>query len=187
MKTGPCGEMIHHKDKDMKRENKVTPLTISWLLENVSKQLNNLTELKQTHKGYQVRGIDLIGYNDQGKITLEIKHRYKEYQDLLIETKSKKIRDTPGWIDYSKADYLVYVFVIKSKIENGYVFDLKKLKTWWTTQNKEKYQIKDAVNQGYITENRAVPIKDIPNDIFIFSNVKHNKITTEFKLSNFLR
>ena len=177
--------MIHHKDKDMQKEQQDTPLVIDWLLKNAKSTLFNLNKLKPTNKAYQLKGIDLIGYTDIGTIKIENKIRHKIYDDLLIETLSKEQQLTPGWIEYSKSDFLVYVFKENDTIKQGHIFDLKKLQVWWKTQDKNKYEQKYAYNKGYRTKNRSVPLTEIPKEIILFSDMII--VENNFSLTHYLR
>jgi hypothetical protein len=178
--------MKHNKKDYMKKERDDTPLVINWLKTKAKRHLFNLNQIKVvTNRAYQLKGIDLIGYTDIGTIKLENKIRHVLYDDLLIETLSKEEQLTPGWIEYSKADFLVYVFKENGTIEQGHIFDLKKLQTWWKKQDKNEYEIKYAYNQGYRTKNRSVPLKDIPEEIIIYSDILILK--NNFSLSHYLR
>ena len=186
-KTGPCGEMIHHKAPDMEKEQRDTEYVIKWLLEKTKPYLFNLNRLKTTNKAYQLKGIDLIGYTDIGTIKIENKirdHFYMKEMDILIETLSNEQRLTPGWIEYSVSDFLAYVYNLNGSIV-GHVLDLPKLKKWWKNENKEEYEIKYSPNEGYRTKNRAVPISKIPSEIWIYSDII--SIENNFSLSHYLR
>lgn len=73
--------------------------------------------------------------------SIEVKHRDKRYwkhafQDILIETRSSMEYDTFGWIEKSKAEYLLYIWHGETA-HKAILCDLPSLKEWWR-QNKEQ-------------------------------------------------
>lgn len=165
--------LVHNKEEDMNKERKSLDQLKLWLLSSPRKEcLNNIYCLSEASYEQQITGIDLIGKTFNNEITIENKIRFQPfYQDLLIETQSKKERNTPGWIDYAKAEYLIYIFIIKDYPIKGHIINLSLLQEWWKTQNPENFQLKESPNQGYVTVNRVVPLKEIPRKIFLYSNI----------------
>ena len=149
-------------DEDLKAERKDMPSAIEWL--RIKARLGDIREATLEE---QKRDIDLFS----GKYSFEVKIRRKKYSDILFEVLSCEERKTPGWLYKSKAGFLVYIF--KTKAIEGYILNLPMLKDWW---------IREGINRGYEkhrgktkrqdesilyhTLNFAVPIKDIPIEIF---------------------
>ena len=161
---------IHDKKDDMERERKDISKAKKWLLTYPRYELLQLYELLDSTLEQQLNGIDLIGETLKGTISLEVKTRYKNYRDLLIETYSKQQLKSPGWIEYSKADYLVYVIDLLNKPMKGSILKMPELQAWWKTQKPGDYPLRPSPNQEYITENRAMKYTKIPRDIYIYSD-----------------
>lgn len=97
----------------------------------------------------------------------ELKNRRQKYfnkKDILIETLSSIERKTLGWIYTTKAEKLAYAFVEIPNVTRGYIFHFPILKSWWrNTGIFNEYQIKHGkTGKLYKTENKVVPLKDIP-------------------------
>jgi len=161
----------HKKPEDMNRERQDIPFVIKWLSDL------GIYGFKEAIYYEQINGVDLI-QESTGK-TYEVKIRYKPRylkKDILIEVKSKIEEDTPGWIVYSKANLLVYVFLKNNKILGGHIFDLPLLRMWWFAVGQfRNYPIKESPNTGYTTLNYAVPLGDIPQSMYKYSTVLRGK------------
>ena len=135
--------------------------------------------------------IDFTGRKLNGEVvTFEAKIRYKLYNDILIETVSNTTTGSPGWIYVSKADCLIYVFLIDDKVQKGFIIKMPDLREWWKTTGFYKEYPKRYGKTGslYRTENRVVPEKDIPSNIIIYHPTYGlmNPITEELD-SSYLR
>lgn len=154
--------MIHDKDESMKRERQDMP--------EVQRYLTTLfgCTFHETSIYDQKRGKDLISSD---KESYEIKIRDTIYRDLykidiLIETISNDKKDSPGWIYYSEADWLIYLYAPLDDLI-GYKIKMPVLKKWWSFNEHRRVWMKKVVdNRGYNTINRVVPIKFL-NDVKI--------------------
>jgi len=153
----------------MEEETGNTEPVMVWLLSPPRNNLLKIYKLRRANYEEQIRGIDLIGTGFFNEVSIENKIRKQDYGDLLIEIKSKKEQDTWGWIEYSVADYLIYVTKTVDTIK-GSIFKMGELQKWWKTQNDEDYETKEALNLGYTTVNKVVPYKNIPKEIYIYSD-----------------
>jgi hypothetical protein len=153
-------------EEDHNTEREDTPVVIEW-----AESLLNLTGIREASEYAQRElDIDFYAYAGDMQLSFENKIRKTEYDDVLIETISNMNKLTHGWIHTSKADYLIYVFVIDKTIKKGYIFDLHKLRDWWFNQGRYiKYPIfYGETPRLYKTQNVAVPEKDIPLNCVIY-------------------
>lgn len=110
---------------------------------------------------YRKKDIDLIAITHQGqRIKIEVKYDTYPERNLFYETISNSNYNTPGCLEYSEADVLVYIY----KRSNAfYAFDLKMLRTW-VRENKEKFQEsgaendKDKSGKPYSSKGYKVPL-----------------------------
>lgn len=153
--------------KNYENERNATPYVIEW----IQKTLNLPILMEVNDYAQKELDIDLYAPLEEGEfLTFENKIRFKEYNDVLIETVSNMNTLSEGWIYASKADYLVYVFYLNKIIKKGYIFNLPKLREWWEkTGRLTKYPIKyGKTSDLYKTQNVAVPERDIPLDCVIY-------------------
>ena len=178
-------------DEDHTQERRDMPIVKLWLRSRLS--IYNIEDA--TPRQQKEDDIDFTGHKLNGDIiTFEVKIRRKLYDDILIETVSNTTKGSRGWIYVSKADVLVYVFLIDGKIVRGFIIDMQILRKWWEDKGCHMdYPIKDAPNYDkkgnliYTTRNRAVPEKDMPLSMVIYHPTYGliNPITTEFDSSYF--
>ena len=103
----------------------------------------------------------ILGYKNR-RFTVEEKARMSVWGDILVETVQDTKTDKPGWIYYSKADFLVYgMFGEKTKV---YRLRLKKFQEWFGLCIKH-FKTKISKKGWGITENKVVPIPEIPTEI----------------------
>lgn len=146
--------MIHDKTISMRRERQAMPKVRSWL-ENLLGCTFQDTSLEE-----QLQGKDLISSDGE---YYEVKIRSAEYRslykkDLLIETISNDQKDSPGWILYSEADWLIYLY---EPLEDliGYKISMPVLKKWWKyNKHRRAWKKKKVPNKGYNTINRVIPL-----------------------------
>jgi hypothetical protein len=98
--------------------------------------------------------------------------RKRGYSDIAVETASNSERGTPGWIHTSRADWLVYAFLRRNgELGRVYVLDMKELRRWFL-ENEHRYPTLRAPNPPdnprYHTLFKPVPIRDIPEFLFLF-------------------
>jgi len=177
--------------EDQLQERRDMPIVIQWLRSKLS--IYNIQDASQRQQ--KEDDIDFTGHKQNGDIvTFEAKIRRKLYDDILIETVSNTTKGSPGWVYVSKADVLVYVFLIDYEIVKGFIIDMKSLKAWWKNNGRHKgYPIrygKTSDSKGnllYKTRNHAVPERDIPSSTFIYHPTYGliNPITDEIDSSYF--
>lgn len=116
---------------------------------------------------YWEQDIDLLLMDEtMGVLTAEVKIRITLYSDIAFETKSSTEDNTLGNLYKSKADLLVYVFMVNGEVhENSCVLHLPTVRNWFGW-NKHKYKPKYAPNPPdsptYHTEFYPVPLVDLP-------------------------
>ena len=75
---------------------------------------------------------------------------------ITIETDSALEYRTQGWIYYSGADILDWIF-----LDAMLRWSMPELRKWWSEQDVERWAIYDTKNDEYTTRCRRVPIYDI--------------------------
>ncbi len=148
----------------MRRERQSMPKVRSWL-----ENLLGCT-FQDTSLAEQLQGKDLISSDGE---YYEIKIRGTEYRpfymkDLLIETISNDQKASPGWILYSKADWLIYLY---EPLEDliGYKIPMQMLKKWWEyNKHRRLWKKKKVQNKGYNTINRVIPLKFLEDMYIIY-------------------
>ena len=139
----------------MRQERKDMPKIRSWL-----ENLLGCT-FQDTSLAEQLKGKDLVSSDGE---YYEIKIRSAEYRslykkDILIETISNDQKDSHGWIYYSEADWLIYLY---EPLDNliGYKMSMPELKRWWKfNEFRRSWEMKKVPNKGYKTINRVIPLK----------------------------
>lgn len=106
----------------------------------------------------QFSGVDkIIHFKGGKKVTVDEKKRRKDYGDILLELLKNKEQQKPGWLFYSECDYIVYAVLESKKI---YLLPTLLLQMAWRNNRRvweAKYQKKDALNEGYTTQNIPIP------------------------------
>jgi len=114
----------------------------------------------------QLKGIDKIIYFQNGNsITVDEKKRRKDYGDILLELWKNKKHRKPGWLFYSQCDYIVYAVLEANKI---YLLPTVLLQMAWKANREQwlsRYMKKEALNDGYITVNIAIPTEILLNAV----------------------
>jgi hypothetical protein len=158
---------LNQINRDFIQERKDIEIVKIWLNNNhLVDTIRDATDFEQMEQDIDFHG-SLYGELH----SFEVKHRHSIYPDFLVETLSNIEYRTAGWIIKSQADKLVYVFLIKNIIKKAFIMNLPKLKAWWLNEGRyNNYPIrKGKTDNLYETENRAVPLGDIPNDIIEFT------------------
>jgi len=118
----------------------------------------------------QKQGIDII--LSKQSVDFDVKSRdysYHRYNDFLIETISVVEDNKPGWIYYTKSQYIVYVWFnkFKTKFIDGYLIHLPQFKVFFDKNIHLFRQPPDAVSERngkvWHTRNKIVPISKIPD------------------------
>jgi len=147
--------MIHNKDVSMRKERLDMPMIRSWL-----ENLLGCT-FQDTSLAEQLQDMDLKNSDDE---YYEVKIRGAEYRsfykkDILIETVSNDQKDSLGWIYYSEADWLIYLYKPLDDLI-GYKIPMQALKRWWKlNEHRRVWKKKKVPNKGYNTINRVIPLK----------------------------
>lgn len=154
--------MIHDKKSSMRQERQDMPKVRRWL--------ENLLgcKFKDTSITEQRQDMDLISSDGE---YYEIKIRGLEYRpfykkDILIETISNDQKDSDGWIYYSEADWLIYLYKPLDDLI-GYKISMPALQSWWKiNEHRRVWKMKKVPNKGYNTINRIIPLKFL-RDVYI--------------------
>lgn len=85
------------------------------------------------------------------KIRVEEKYRNKEYPDLLVELEQDTETQSPGWLDYSWADWLLYG--VKNRIYGIKMMALRE----FVEANKKHFPEKISEKGWGKTRNIAIP------------------------------
>ena len=105
---------------------------------------------------------DLILRQDDKTFTVEEKALRKTSDSLFVETIQDTETNTIGWIEYSKADFLIYgMFGDKIVV---YRLPLQKFREWFKENIDDFKEIESKKGWG-ITINKIVPISYIPLDL----------------------
>lgn len=159
-------------------ESHSAPFIEKWLIELFD--LESLKFIGKTEDGIR-EGKDYVGYTQGGnRLTFEVKARdskYKFKRDILAETISNSAKKTLGWIKYSRADYLVYVFLTSwNSIGRKYVLSMQDFRKWFM-ERELTFKYIQAPNPPwkpeYYTISAKVPISDIPTRLFYYPKERH--------------
>ena len=148
-----------------------------WIIGKL--RLDNLEEANLQQQ--REEDIDFIGTRKNRTILIEVKIRYKAYEDFLLETISNITTKSKGWIYRCKAELLTYM-ILENNILNGTILIMPKLRQWWVSKGiYQNYTEKLGKTNGiYKTSNRAIPWKDIPQNIIIYTK-NYNAINEYFQ------
>lgn len=157
----------------LKLEDEAMPHVVEWIQQKFRFKL-----IRDVHKdpAFYARDIDLI-MEDLDRVMpsplfIEVKIRNQLYEDILIETKKNVEQNKPGWIWTSEAQLLAYVFYVDGNLLSRprYLMHLPTLREWFR-QNQSRYQAMLAPNPPqnpvYHTEFYSIPLRDIPEKIFV--------------------
>lgn len=119
----------------------------------------------------QRQGVDIL--LSKNSVEFDVKSRdfsYYKWKDILVETISVIEQDKPGWIYYTKSEYIVYVWFnkLKTKFIDGYLIYLPHFKPFFEKNINSFRQPNDARSELgeriWHTRNKIVPISTIPTD-----------------------
>lgn len=153
-------------NKDWSDERRDMPKVVPEIISKL--KLDDLKDASLTDQ--KENDIDLIGRRFGRDITIEVKIRYKDYGDFLLETKSNTTTGSDGWIYKSQAEILVYAIIEKKSPPSINILNLPKLRAWWLeTGIYRGYPEKLGKTDGlYETSNQVIPWQDISLDIIIY-------------------
>lgn len=114
----------------------------------------------------QKKGIDVsITQKDEGFDVKVRDFKYYRFKDVLLETKSVRENNIPGWL--FKATIVVYLWwnPLKTKFVDGYILFVENIREWLGV-SQYNYPKKIAFTKrngcAWSTENIAVPLHDLP-------------------------
>jgi len=119
------------------------------------KEIEFCEDMERQRKGFD----KIIHFNNGNWFAIDEKKRRVDYGDILLEIWSVDNRKR-GWLYTCQCDYIVYAIMPTKKI---YLLPTLLLKKAWIT-NKDKwikYKPIIAINDGYVTESRAIEIKEL--------------------------
>jgi hypothetical protein len=94
-----------------------------------------------------------------------------QYACFCLETKSCTVpgHESPGWMFYSEADFLLYCFQMENGDLDSWLIDFPKLQQWfWPRETAfEEFRMHNTINK---TVGRKVPIKEVHRAIPCWRN-----------------
>lgn len=109
---------------------------------------------------YQKHDIDVIVItNDSKEIKYEIKTDSFLTGNLFFETISNTVRNTPGCMLYTKADYILYFFIRNNNLYKLPTIDFRE----WVISNEDKFKEKIVNNKCYQSKGLLIPLTLIEN------------------------
>lgn len=108
------------------------------------------------NKDYWIQDVDFLAVKGNRTTKIEVKYdnNINTYHSFFIELLSNVSKQKPGWIDYTKADYIFYLDTVSYIC---YVMKPQDLRQW--ISNNE-YKVKVCRKDGYKCSSGAiVPIK----------------------------
>lgn len=154
------------KEEDLAWEGKAREGVMDWLVKTTPLGFDRWATLEEERDQH----FDAIMNGERVEIKVR-RPKYRKKRDILIEVISNVARKTPGWIHTTKAKYLVYVFMGRNyQVSRGYILHFHDLKEWWNNEGRlNQYEtITGKTEDMYETDNRAVPLKAIPLEIFYY-------------------
>ena len=119
------------------------------------KEIEFCEDMERQRKGFD----KIIHFNNGNWFAIDEKKRRVDYGDILLEIWSVDNRKR-GWLYTCQCDYIVYAIMPTKKI---YLLPTLLLKKAWITNRDKwiKYKPIIAPNNGYVTESRAIEIKEL--------------------------
>ena len=124
----------------------------------------------------QKAGYDTILKRDH-EVKIEIKTRgytYWHFKDILIETISIIEYNKPGWVYYSEADFIVYLWYDSKNDEilDAYIINFKPFQKWVNAGGLLNFKKMQSQSNGgqWHTEGVMIPISEFPQDFLIKVN-----------------
>jgi len=138
---------------------------LSWFLRDrrlADFAVRKTSELLKRH-GYENNIVNTKGYDlvlgDGRKVEVKFDTVIYDSGNIACEWWSDKPSRTPGWVQYSDADIMVYMY----DFDNAYVVDMQKLKEY-VKANLDKLPSKPPYRGkgGSQAEVKLLPIEDVP-------------------------
>ena len=104
------------------------------------------------NKDYWIQEVDFLSVkgNRTNKIEVKYDNNVYNYQSFFVELLSNVEKQKPGWIDYTKADYIFYLDTVSYMC---YVMKPEDLREWLS---KNEYQVKFCYKDGYKSSSGAI-------------------------------
>lgn len=112
---------------------------------------------------YWSQGIDLIAIKGQRTEKIEVKYCFNihRYHSFFIELIANKEKHEPGWIDYTKSDFIFYVDAIGN---DCHIIHPQEIRDYLATHD---YEIKECHKDIYKTSVGAiVPVEAFSNEYY---------------------
>lgn len=113
---------------------------------------------------YWSQGIDLIAIKGQRTEKIEVKYCFNinNYHSFFIELLANKEKKEPGWIDYTKADFIFYVDAIS---KDCYIIVPNEIREYLSNHD---YRIRECHKDNYKTSVGAiVPLEDYKKQYYL--------------------
>jgi hypothetical protein len=116
----------------------------------------------------QKRGIDTVVRNKRSDVYIEekiVRWKGRVYTAICLETKSCTLPglDSPGWMHYGEADFLLYCMRTEGGGLDAYLIQFPHLKKWfWEKYDSWPLHVEKERNQ---TASRIVPLDEIRADV----------------------
>jgi len=117
-------------------------------------------------KELQRRGIDAFVQQKESGFDVKVRDfKYYRFKDILLETKSVREKDIPGWL--YKATVVVYLWwnPLRTKFVDGYALFLRNIRDWMSVTQfnyRKKIAFSSRNGQQWSTENIIIPISEFP-------------------------
>lgn len=104
------------------------------------------------NKDYWVQDVDFLAVKGEKTNKIEVKYDnyINNFHSFFIELFSNVDKQKPGWIDYTKADYIFYFDTVSYMC---YVMKPADLREWLS---KNEYQVRYCHKDGYKTSSGAI-------------------------------
>lgn len=116
------------------------------------------------HHDYWSQGIDFIALKGQKIERIEVKYCYNinRYHSFFIELLANKEKHKPGWIDYTKSDYIFYVDAIS---KDCHILHPQEIRDYLATHD---YSTRECHKDKYKTSVGAiVPVEAFGKEYYI--------------------
>ena len=113
---------------------------------------------------YWTQGIDFLALKGEKVEKIEVKYCFNinRYHSFFIELLANKEKNQPGWIDYTKSDFIFYVDAISKECHIIHPFEIRDYLA------KHDYQTKECFKDGYkISVGAIVPLKEFSQEYYI--------------------
>ena len=113
---------------------------------------------------YWSQGIDLIAIRGQRTEKIEVKYCFNihRYHSFFIELLSNEEKNQPGWIDYTKSDFIFYVDAISNEC---YIFYPQDIRDYLATH---EYSTRECHKDKYKTSIGAiVPVEAFSKEYYL--------------------